>query len=69
VWKSAERFSTQPGIGSFPVHRICAIVNFCAPLGRQERFTSFLITNVLGKRLTSTETIAKLVEKSVQIPV
>jgi hypothetical protein len=34
-----------------------------------KRFTGFLIMNVPKKLLSSTETITKLVEKSVQIPI
>jgi hypothetical protein len=69
VWKSVERFPIQPSADTCPVDRIRKTVNFCVPLGGEERFTSFLIVNVLEKRLTSTETIAKLVEKSVQISI
>jgi hypothetical protein len=69
VWKSVERFSAQPNGDTCPVHRIGETVNSHALSGGPERFTRFLIMNVLQKLLSSTETIAKLVEKSVQIPV
>jgi len=69
VWKSVESFSAQPGTDTRPVHSIRKTVNFCALLDGPGRFTSFLIVNILEKWLTSTETIAKLVEKSVQISI
>jgi hypothetical protein len=69
VWKSVECFSTPPAVGACPVHGIRETVNFCALLVGPERFTNFLIMNVLEKRLSSTKTIAKLVEKSVQISI
>jgi hypothetical protein len=69
VWKSVERFSMQATMETCPVHAICEAVNSRALFGGPERFTSFLIMNVLEKRLSSTETIAKFVEKSVQISI
>jgi hypothetical protein len=69
VWKSVEGFSAQPNGDTCPVHRIGEAVNSRALPGGPERFTSFLIMNILQKSLSSTETIAKLVEKSVQIPI
>ena len=69
MWKSLERFSTQPSAHGCAVYRISETVNFRAPLDWPEGFTSFLIMNVLEKPLTSAQTIVELVEKSVQIPV
>jgi hypothetical protein len=69
VWKSVEGSSSQPGVDTRLVHGIREAVNFRGLLGRLERFTSFLIMNILEKPLSSTETIAKLVDKPVQIPV
>jgi hypothetical protein len=69
VWKSVERFPTQPSVSARCVHKIHATVNFFALSGGPEEFTSFLIMNILKMQLSSTKTIAKLVEKSVQISV
>jgi hypothetical protein len=69
VWKRPEHFAAQPSPGTCPVHAILETVNSCVLLGGPERFTSFLIMNILEKRLSSTEAIANLVEKSVQISI
>jgi hypothetical protein len=44
-------------------------VNFRALSAGPEGFTYFLIMNILKELLSSTKTIAKLVEKSVQISI
>ena len=69
MWKSVKAFSTQPIGADCPVHRIVETVNFSTLYAGPETFTYFLFMNVLKKSLSSTETIPKLVEKSVQIPV
>jgi hypothetical protein len=65
LWKSVEHFSKHAVTDTCPVYSTRETVDFLALLGRCERFTSFLIMNILKKLLSSTETIAKLVEKSV----
>jgi hypothetical protein len=69
LWKSLQCVVKLPLAETGIVHRIAGVVDFRALWSGAERFTSFLIMNILGKSLTSTETIAKLVEKPVQISV
>jgi hypothetical protein len=69
LWKSVETSSAHPLADPRPVNRGVVPVNLAQLSDGLEKFTSFLIMNILGKPLSSTETIAKLVEKPVQIPV
>ena len=69
MWKSVQGVCKHPVTDTCPVNRIPGAVNFPALLGGPGRFTSFLIMNILQKSLSSTETIAKLVEKPVQISI
>jgi kynureninase len=69
VWKTVEDVSRHLVTDAWRVNPIFQVVNFRALLGGLERFTSFLIMNILKKWLSSTKTIAKLVEKPVQISV
>ena len=69
VWKSVQASGRHPVTDASAVNRIILAVNFATLPGGLEKFTSFLIMNILGKPLSSTETVAKLVEKPVQISV
>lgn len=69
MWKIVQTSGRHPVTETGPVNRIFPAVNFAARFGGGEKFTSFLIMNILGKPISSTETIAKLVEKPVQISV
>jgi len=69
VWKSVQASGRHPVTDTRPANRIFLAVSFPALPDGVEKFTSFLIMNILGKPLSSTETIAKLVEKPVQISV
>ena len=59
----------HPLTDACPVDRIREAVNSCVVSRSGVEFTSFLIMNIAEKSLSSIETIAKLVEKSVQISV
>ena len=69
MWKSVEPSGRHPVTDTRSVNRVFRAVSFAGLLGSLEKFTSFLIMNILRKPLSSTETIAKLVEKPVQISV
>ena len=69
LWKSVQAVSRLLLKAFCLVHGVDGHVDFAGPPGDPKRFTSFLIMNVLGKSLSSTETIVKLVEKPVQISV
>ena len=69
VWKIVQTSGRHPVTDTGPVNPIFQAVDFGARSGSPEKFTSFLIMNILPKPLSSTETIAKLVEKPVQISV
>ena len=69
MWKIVQTSGRHPVTETGPVNRIFPAVNFAARCGGGEKFTSFLIMNILGKPISSTETIAKLVEKPVQISI
>ena len=69
MWKIVQTSGRHPVTDTGPVHRIFPAVNFAVRSGGLEKFTCFLIMNILGKPISSTETIAKLVEKPVQISV
>jgi len=69
VWKIVQTSGRHPDTDTEPVNRIIPAVNIATRLGGLEKFTSFLIMNILGMPISSTETIAKLVEKPVQISV
>ena len=69
MWKNVQTSDSHPVTDARPVNLICLSVNFAVLMGGVEKFTSFLIMNILRKPLSSTETIAKLVEKPVQISV
>ena len=69
MWKSVQAYGRHPLTDTRPVNRILWAVNFAALPGSLEKFTCFLIMNIFPKPLSSTETIAKPVEKPVQISV
>ena len=69
LWKTVQRISKLLLSEARLVHRAGKFVDRARLAGEPERFTSFLIMNILGKSLSSTETITKLVEKPVQISV
>jgi hypothetical protein len=52
VWKNTERVSEHPLAGNRPVHKIDRFVSFRVPVGGLEKFTRFLIVNVIKKLLS-----------------